>query len=91
MQQVSWERTQLFPTNTGITVHCVGTDKEGMNAASLPSPRTSLGTHVLLGMGCSEQERKRRWPPAGKSREGKMEALRLLSFLQAALILKAMT
>jgi hypothetical protein len=44
-----------------------------------------------LGMGCSEQERKRRWPPAGKSREGKMEALRLLSFLQAALILKAMT
>lgn len=57
----------------------------------LSSPRTSLGTHVLLGVESKEQDGGKRWPLSrGSCDEGKQEALRLSSFLHAALILKAM-
>lgn len=52
-----------------------------MSLAPLPSPRTSLGTHVLLGGAAESRAEDCSIRKGGE--EGK-EALRLPSFLQAA-------
>lgn len=83
-------KIELFPltlVSYSTVLELIGNELGPQYLAQEPA----WGTRVQLGLGSRKQGRAKGWPPLrGSYGKGSKEALRLPSFLQAALILKAM-